>query len=323
MTFSPLPTPSRSFLPPHLTQFYILFKNKLTKAKKNNQNSHTHHIRKKIQNKTKSIHIPISRSSRPTQKGRGFDKGSLRLFLEYVCLRVPEPEGSRVRMYVQLQWRERRPWKQWRGRGGHEGWDCVRTESTIKTYFYTQEAVMAIIDAGQGRAMTELPSLNHRRRGRGLQPVEARSTSWLLLLWKPNLVPCRDLPEFHTLLNGLCKQTCVFLGWVIVALETFICLHVALSLSALISQESISIGSPPFPNPLTFLRLFCEGKGELGPTAGTAPHWLISATACFWTISAHGAFLPKKFLCCPGCTAMEARYTNQTVIVNKSWGNLL
>lgn len=130
------------------------------------------------------------------------------------------------------------------------------------------------------------------------------SASWLLLLWKPDLVPCRDLPEFHTLLNGLRKQTCVLLGWVIVALETFICLHVALSLSALISQECISIWAPPFPNPLTFLRLFYEGKGELGPTAGTALTDWVSATRGFWTFPAHGAFLPKKFLCCPGCKAV-------------------
>lgn len=205
-------------------------------------------------------------------------------------------------MYVHLQWRKRRPWEQSWGRGGREGWDCEQTESNIKTDFYTQEAVVAITDdAGQRRAMAELTSLKPRLQGRGCSLGKPASASWLLLLWKPHLVPCRDLPEFHTLLNGLCKQTCVLLGWVIVALETFICLHVALSLSALISQECISIWSPPFPNPLTFLRLFCEGKGELGPTAGTAPNWL---SCCYSGLLNFSCSWCLKFLCCPGCKAV-------------------
>lgn len=206
-------------------------------------------------------------------------------------------------MYVHLQWRKRRPWEQSWGRGGREGWDCEQTESNIKTDFYTQEAVVAITDdAGQRRAMAELTSLKPRLQERGLQPVEACKRLLVAPSMETRLSP---MPGFarvsHIIKWPLQTDVCVLLGWVIVALETFICLHVALSLSALISQECISIWSPPFPNPLTFLRLFCEGKGELGPTAGTAPNWL---SFCYSGLLNFSCSWCLKFLCCPGCKAM-------------------
>lgn len=81
--------------------------------------------------------------------------------------------------------------------GDVKGWDCGRTGSNIKTDFYTQQAIMAITGAGQGRAMTELTSLKHRRRGRGLQPVEACKRLLVAPSVETRLSPMRGIcPSF-------------------------------------------------------------------------------------------------------------------------------
>lgn len=84
VTFSPLPTPSRSFLPPYLTHFYILFKNKLRK--------HTSHIRKKVKTKQKAYKYPypgaVGRQKRAGALTRGHWGYSLNMSVsEYLSLK--------------------------------------------------------------------------------------------------------------------------------------------------------------------------------------------------------------------------------------------